>query len=115
MVATLDEPLDTNMIRRHVLKDMEQFKIEGMDEDAAFREASFRVFGCPPGTYGAGVTELVESKNWETQEDLGNNYIRYSSHAYGKGSYGKQKPATFRTLLSRMDATVKNEDSRSTT
>ena len=29
MVATLDEPLDTNMIRRHVLKDMEQFKIDG--------------------------------------------------------------------------------------
>ena len=112
MVATLDEPLDTNMIRRHVLKDMEQFKIEGMDEEAAFREASFRVFGCPPGTYGAGVSELVESKNWETQEDLGNNYIRYSSHAYGKGSYGKQKPGTFRTLLSRMDVTVKNEDSR---
>ena len=112
MVASLDEPLETNMIRRHVLKDMETYKIEGMDENRAFREASFRVFGCPPGTYGAGVAELVESKNWETQEDLGNNYIRYSSHAYGEGSYGKQKPATFRTLLSRMDATVKNEDSR---
>ena len=53
----------------------------------------------------------MESKNWKTQEDLGNNYIR-SSHAYGKGSYGQQKPAVFRTLLSRMDVTVKNEDSR---
>jgi len=39
------------------------------------------------------VSELVESKNWKTQEDLGNNYIRYSAHAYGKGSYGRQKPA----------------------
>lgn len=95
-----------------VIRDMETFKLEGMTEDQAFREASFRVFGCPPGTYGAGVSELVESKNWETQEDLGNNYIRYSSHAYGKGSYGQQKPAVFRTLLSRMDVTVKNEDSR---
>ena len=112
MVAVLDEPLEANMIRRHVVRDMETFKIEGMTEDQAFREASFRVFGCPPGTYGAGVSELVESKNWKTQEDLGNNYIRYSSHAYGKGSYGQQKPAVFRTLLSRMDVTVKNEDSR---
>lgn len=112
MVAALDEPLETNMIRRHVYRDMETYKLEGMDEEEAFREASFRVFGCPPGTYGAGVAELVESKNWETQEDLGNNYIRYSSHAYGQGSYGRRKPNTFRTLLSRMDVTVKNEDSR---
>jgi len=112
MVAALDEPLETNMIRRHVLRDMISYETWGMTGDEAFREATFRVFGCPPGTYGAGVSELVESKNWETWEDLGNNYIRYSSHAYGQGSYGQQKPAVFRTLLSRMDVTVKNEDSR---
>jgi cobaltochelatase CobN len=112
MVALLDEPLASNLIRKHVFTDIKEYKSQGMTEEEAFREASFRVFGCPPGTYGAGVSELVESKNWKTQEDLGNNYIRYSSHAYGEGSYGKQKPAAFRMVLSRMDVTVKNEDSR---
>ncbi len=112
MVAVLKESPETNMIRRHVLKDIATYEAQGMDADQAFREATFRVFGCPPGTYGAGVSELVESKNWKTQEDLGNNYIRYSCHAYGNGSYGNHKPETFRTLLSRMDVTVKNEDSR---
>ena len=112
MVATLKEPIESNMLRRNVYQDVEAYQEQGMDADAAFREATFRVFGCPPGTYGAGVAELVESKNWETQEDLGNNYIRYSSHAYGRGSYGTQKPETFRRVLSRMDVTVKNEDSR---
>ena len=112
MVAMLKEPPKSNILRRNVLLDMESYIKEGMTEKEAMREATFRVFGCPPGTYGAGVSELVESKNWKTQEDLGNNYIRYTAHAYGKGSYGKQKPATFRKLLSRMDVTVKNEDSR---
>lgn len=112
MVAALQEPLESNLIRSHVFSDMEKYKKQGMDSKKAFREASFRVFGCPPGTYGAGVSELVESKNWKTKEDLGNNYIRYSSHAYGEGSYGDQKPEVFKTLLSRMDVTVKNEDSR---
>ena len=112
MVAMLAESPETNMIRRHVLKDMAAYEAKGLDGGQAFREATFRVFSCPPGTYGAGVTELVESKNWKTQEDLGNNYIRVSGHAYGKGSYGNHKPDTFRTLLSRMDVTVKNEDSR---
>ncbi|CCK82357.1 cobaltochelatase subunit CobN [Desulfobacula toluolica] len=112
MVAALDEPLESNLIRRHVSRDIKEYESRGLSQDQAFREATFRVFGCPPGTYGAGVSELVESKNWKTQEDLGNNYIRYSSHAYGEGSYGLQKPAVFRTLLSRMNVTVKNEDSR---
>ena len=112
MVAALKEPPESNFIRRNVYKDIEEYRQAGMDEADAFREATFRVFGCPPGTYGAGVTELIESKNWETQEDLGNNYIRYSSHAYGRGSYGQQKPDVYRRHLARMDVTVKNEDSR---
>ena len=112
MVAALKEIPESNILRRNVLRDMESYLKDGMSEEEAMREATFRVFGCPPGTYGAGVSELVESKNWKTQEDLGNNYIRYTAHAYGKGSYGKQKPAAFRSLLSRMDVTVKNEDSR---
>ncbi|MDR2549778.1 MAG: cobaltochelatase subunit CobN [Desulfobulbus sp.] len=112
MVAALNEPLESNFLRRNVYRDVEEYRREGMDEEQAWREATFRVFGCPPGTYGAGVAELVESKNWQTQEDLGNNYIRYSSHAYGKGSYGEQKPAAYRRQLTRMDITVKNEDSR---
>ena len=112
IVSALKEPPESNFVRRNVYKDLEEYRQMGMSEEDAYREATFRVFGCPPGTYGAGVTELVESKNWETQEDLGNNYIRYSSHAYGRGSYGKQKPDVYRRHLARMDVTVKNEDSR---
>ncbi|BBO92442.1 cobaltochelatase subunit CobN [Desulfosarcina ovata subsp. ovata] len=112
MVAALKEPPESNFVRRNVYKDLEEYRRMGMSEEDAYREATFRVFGCPPGTYGAGVAELVESKNWETQEDLGNNYIRYSSHAYGQGSYGQQKPDVYRRHLARMDVTVKNEDSR---
>jgi cobaltochelatase CobN len=112
MVTALQESPETNFLRRNVYRDMEEYRREGMSEEDAFREATFRVFGCPPGTYGAGVAELVESKNWQTQEDLGNNYIRYSSHAYGQGSYGKQRPDAYRRQLARMDITVKNEDSR---
>ncbi len=112
MVAALNEPPEINLLRRNVLADAEVYRREGMNEDEAMREATFRVFGCPPGTYGAGVEELIESKNWDTQDDLADNYVRYSSHAYGRGSYGKRKPATFRKVLSRLDTTVKNEDSR---
>ncbi len=112
MVAALEEPMESNLVRRNVYRDLEEYRSEGLSEEEAWREATFRVFGCPPGTYGAGVSALLESKHWQTQEDLGNNYIRYSAHAYGQGSYGKAKPMAYRRQLSRMDLTVKNEDSR---
>jgi cobaltochelatase CobN len=112
MVAALQEPPETNFIRQHVYADLEDYRQNGMSEEDAWRAATLRVFGCPPGTYGAGVAELVESKAWQTRKDLGDVYIRYSAHAYGKGMYGDQRPQTFRRLLSRVDVTVKNEDSR---
>jgi cobaltochelatase CobN len=112
MVAALKEPPESNFLRRNVYKDLEEYRRQGMSEADALREATFRVFGCPPGTYGAGVAELVASRNWKTREDLGNNYIRYSSHAYGRGTYGTRKPDVYRRHLARMDVTVKNEDSR---
>jgi cobaltochelatase CobN len=112
MVAALQEPADSNFIRQHVFADLDGYRRDGASEENAWRLATLRVFGCPPGTYGAGVAELVESKAWETRKDLGEVYIRYSAHAYGKAIYGDPRPQAFRRLLSRMDVTVKNEDSR---
>mgnify|MGYP000870752376 CR=1 FL=1 len=112
MVAVLEEDPASNFLRRHVLTDLEEYRRGGMDEKDAWRMATLRVFGCPPGTYGAGVAELVESKNWETKDDLGESYIRWTAHAYGQGTYGAKRPEAFRRVLARMDVTVKNEDSR---
>ena len=112
MVAALSEDGADNILRRNVLRDMEDYRRQGLGQEEAFREATFRVFGCPPGTYGAGVAELIESKQWEDRQDLGESYIRHTAHAYGRGSYGLQKPDSFRKVLARMDLTVKNEDSR---
>jgi cobaltochelatase CobN len=112
LVAKLNEPMEMNLIRSHVYKDLDFYKQDGLSEEEAWREATYRVFGCPPGTYGAGVEDLVEAKRWETKADLGEIYIRYSGHAYGKGSYGLTRPKNLRRNLSRMDVTVKNEDSR---
>jgi len=112
LVAALEEAPESNLIRRNVWRDLEEYQKNGHSREEAWREATLRIFGCPPGTYGAGVAELVEAKAWQTQEDLAENYIRWSAHAYGQGVYGPQKAATFRRLLGRMDVTVKNEDSR---
>ncbi len=112
MVAQLKEDPAVNFIRSHVIKDMDDLAQKGMDQDEAFREATFRIFGSPAGSYGAGVAELIESKRWETTDDLGNMFIQWSSHAYGQNTFGKPCEKGFRKVLNRMSVTVKNEDTR---
>ncbi len=112
MVAALKEAPSDNILRKNVLQDLTQHMKQGISQEEAWRLSTLRVFGCPPGTYGAGVAELVESKQWKSRNDLAEAYIHYSSHAYGKGVRGEKKAETFKRLLSRMELTVKNEDSR---
>jgi len=112
MAAALKEKPSMNYLRAHVLDDMAAYQEEGMDEDQAFRQATLRLFGAPPGAYGAGVAALIEAKNWKDIHDIGDVFVGWSSYAYGKGVQGVQQESTYRRLLGRMDVTVKNEDSR---
>lgn len=111
-VAMLNEPFESNFILRHVTRDMKEITSKGLDKESAFRKATFRIFGAAPGSYGTGVTQLIESKKWETSDDLGNIFIQWSSYAYGQKVFGKQSEAIFRKTLKRISVTVKNEDTR---
>jgi cobaltochelatase CobN len=112
MAAALKEDPGSNFLRGHVLLDMAFYQKQGFKEKEAFRQATLRLFGAPPGAYGAGVAEVIEAKNWQDINDLGNVFLNWSSHAYGQGVKGQNQKATYQRLLKRMDVTLKNEDSR---
>jgi cobaltochelatase CobN len=80
-----------------------------VEKELAFERASLRIFGDPPGTYGAGVAELVNAKKWKTQADLANAYTAWSGHGYGKKIHGEKRHDDFSRRLSRTDVSVKNE------
>ncbi|MCB8820785.1 cobaltochelatase subunit CobN [Microvirga rosea] len=46
-------------------------------------EALSRVFGSPPGVYGAGVSAQALDGKWNTKGDLGLTYLEATSHAFG--------------------------------
>jgi magnesium chelatase subunit H len=63
-VATLDEPLDMNYVRRSI--------VEKMDVDGTeFDDAVTRVFSNAPGNYGTNVNFMVMQSQWETADSLG--------------------------------------------
>ena len=49
-------------MRKHVLEEAGELEKAGMDKSAAWRQASYRVFGDPPGAHGAGTGAVLEAK-----------------------------------------------------
>ena len=109
LVTQLDEPEEINYIKKNINEDISQLLKDGYDLKEAEELSKMRVFGCPPGTYGAGVGVLINSKQWETREDLGRAYVNWSSHAYGSNYHGKKVENIFMTRMKKADVTVKNE------
>ncbi|HVC32007.1 MAG TPA: cobaltochelatase subunit CobN, partial [Chloroflexota bacterium] len=111
-VAALDEPPDQNYLRRHHLDDREKLVSAGLTSEEATRSASYRIFGCKPGTYGAGILPLIDERNWQDATDFAEAYVNWGGYAYTAEAYGIDARATFRQVLSGVQVAVKNQDNR---
>lgn len=113
VVGKLEEDVEENYIRKHILADAAWLEEKGGDKEDAWQRASYRIFGNPPGSYGAGISGLLESKQWEDDKDIEEVYTQHSGYAYGAdGQPTKYEPELFRRRLSGLDIAVKNEDNR---
>lgn len=112
LAASLEEAPENNYVRKHILEDAAALTAAGLDSREAWQQAGYRIFGCPPGTYGAGVGHLLEAKSWETVEDLAQVYVRWGAHAYAQKAAGVFVPELFQKRLGSLEVTVKNEDNR---
>jgi cobaltochelatase CobN len=104
LVAGLEEPPELNFVRGHVAQD------GGVADPSRFRAATIRIFSSKPGTYGAGIAELLDAAEWRSQEDLAEAYERYGSYAYGKGLAGEPAREALAGCLRRIEAAVQNRD-----
>ncbi|MBP2201317.1 cobaltochelatase CobN [Methanococcus voltae] len=112
VVAKLDEPDEMNFIKKHYKEEMTEKINSGMSEVEAEKTSLYRIFGDRAGTYGAGIAELITEQNWETVEDMGKVYVEWGCNAYGRDFYGVVAKDEFIRQLSRIQATVKNEDNQ---
>src|SRR5699024_5700943 len=103
LVAGLDEPAEQNSVRAHVGQDVA--------EGAERRGASARVFGSKPGTYGAGLLQLVDSGSWRDDADLAAVYTEWGGYAYGRGLDGVPAGDDMRRAYRRIEVAAKNIDS----
>jgi cobaltochelatase CobN len=112
LVASLKEHPKQNYIAKHVENEVRDRVAQGVDMERAREEACYRVFGDRPGAYGCGVSDAIDSKNWKDQKDLSNIYVTWGCYAYGRKHFGISVPEQFKLRLSKINVTVKNQDSR---
>ena len=104
LVADLDEDPADNLLRAHVLADL--------DQHADLRRATSRIFGSPPGAYGAGLLALMDSRSWRDDADLAEVYAMWGGHAYGRGLDGRAARDDMEAAYRRIAVAVKNTDTR---
>ena len=108
LVAGLDEPDALNFVAKHARA--ESLKLAG--ELDAWRRATVRIFGSKPGTYGAGLSQLLETRDWRGDADLAAVYEAWGGFAYGRGLQGVAAGDAMRACFGRIEVAVKNVDSR---
>ncbi|MEE1760410.1 cobaltochelatase subunit CobN [Streptomyces sp. SP18BB07] len=104
LAASLDEPAEVNHVRAHVQADL----AEHGDE----RRATTRIFGSRPGTYGAGLLQLIDSRDWRTDADLAEVYTVWGGYAYGRELDGRPAREEMETAYKRIEVAAKNTDTR---
>lgn len=109
VAAAQAESIAENYIKKHFEEDIAQLVTEDISFDAASERAKVRVFSAAPGTYGAGVSHLIESKGWESYEDIAQVYSNFSSHGYSAAFHGERMQDVFEKRLSTVEVTIKNE------
>ncbi|HUZ27685.1 MAG TPA: cobaltochelatase subunit CobN, partial [Solirubrobacteraceae bacterium] len=110
-VAGLDEGPEENYIAAHARADAERLA-EELGAEPAWRRATARVFGSRPGTYGAGLIQLLDTRDWRAEAELAQVYEAWGGYAYGRSLNGEAAPEAMRDCFSRIDAAVKNVDNR---
>lgn len=93
LVSSLEETDEDNYVRAHGAHDP-------------------RVFGPGPGTYGVGILQLLEQRNWRSDDDLAAVYIAWSGYSYGRHGFGVPAPDAMRRRFAAIDVAVKNQDNR---
>jgi cobaltochelatase CobN len=104
LVADLDESDEENYVRAHAQADLAQHGDQ--------RRATTRVFGSKPGTYGAGLLQLIDSRNWRDDADLAQVYTAWGGYAYGRGLDGRPATDDMNRQYRRIAVAAKNTDTR---
>jgi cobaltochelatase CobN len=111
-VSLLEESAEMNPLAHKVQLESTFLQEQGLSLEQAKIQSTYRIFGSKPGAYGAGLQGLIESQNWQTDQDLATAYINWSCYAYDQKGMGHNVPDAFQERLKQLDIVLHNQDNR---
>ena len=114
-LAVFEEPGGMNTVQQNIQARTQELQEQGMSQEQAQRQASYRVFGSKPGAYGAGLQGLIDERCWEERSDLAEAYVNWGGYAYGNDKAsedGIDAKGAFENRLSKLEVVVQNQDNR---
>lgn len=113
-VALLDKAVrlaaeapEDNVVRRNTDRAARQLESQGMKPEEARQLAQARLYGPPPGVFGAGLAGMVESSRDEgDQKRVGELYLRNMGFAYSAAFQGRPASGALRAQLANNDVVI---------
>lgn len=107
-----DELAEDNYIRVQYLNDLEELTTADISIEEAEERAAYRIFGSPPGSYGAGILNMIQERNWEGDADFASTYINWGGYAYSRAASGTDARDEFKKRLAQVEIALHNQDNR---
>lgn len=102
-LAALDEPSELNTFKANTKKIYETLTAQGYGKEEAEELSRSRIFGPGEGQYGTGITGIIETKNWETEEQIGENFVQKLRYVYSKNFRGRDVDGLLNNNLKSVD------------
>lgn len=103
-----NESEDMNYIKKHFMEHLDKLMKMGVNPGEARELAKARIWGEPPGAYGAGVNLAVFASAWKNDRDLAMTWIHWSAHAYTRRIWGLRSPQALAEQLKYVEAVARH-------
>ncbi len=101
-----------NYFKAHSRKIYEKLLDEGYGEQEAEKLCVSRFFGPKEGEYGTGITTIIETKAWETEGQLGSQFLTSLRYVYNRSSHGADVNGLYETNLKSVDIVSQIRDNQ---
>ncbi|HEY4543752.1 MAG TPA: cobaltochelatase subunit CobN, partial [Tissierellaceae bacterium] len=85
-----DEPLEYNYFKANSIAIYDDLINKGYSEEEARELCVSRIFGPKEGSYGTGITDIIDTKNWNEEEELATVFLDNLQHVYSRNYRGKK-------------------------
>ena len=96
LISNLDENIDVNPLAH----------------DLRNHKSNYRIFGSAPGSYGAGLQELISNSSWNDSDDLADVYLSWSSWIYDNNNEAFHSRKELERTLKNIQLVIHNQDNK---